>query len=352
MKSCNCGKVFDIAKKKKDIEQIDAKISLPGFWDNQGNAKKVTQQREWLQSDVRRTEDLQARIKDGLEIIQIIETDAEIAQIEAEVEAMSADVEELRYYTLFNGEYDTADVVMTVRAGAGGTDAQDWVQMIMRMYVQWAVHKSFAVDILDEVAGSEAGLKSATLKMHGLRAYGQLRCEAGVHRLVRLSPFNADSLRQTSFAQVEIMPIIQEISEVEINDDDLKIDTFRSSGAGGQSVNTTDSAVRITHTPSGIVVSCQNERSQLQNKLQAMTVIKAKLHQRYLEEQESRARELRGEQKKNEWGSQIRSYVLHPYKMVKDHRTKYETSHVDDVLSGKIDPFIDAFLQSEANRSK
>jgi peptide chain release factor 2 len=280
----------------------------------------------------------------------LVESSSEISELQNEVSSIESMVEELTYYTLFDGKYDNANAIVTIRAGAGGTDAQDWVQMLLRMYAQWGAAKDYSIDIVEQTAGTEAGLKSVTVKIAGLRAYGQLRCEVGVHRLVRLSPFNSDNLRQTSFAQVETMPIIDAMPEVEIHDDDLKIDTFRSSGAGGQSVNTTDSAVRITHIPSGIVVSCQNERSQLQNRLQAMTVITAKLHQKYLDEQEEQARELRGEQKKNEWGSQIRSYVLHPYKLVKDHRTKYETPQTDDTLNGKIDPFIEAFLRHNSRR--
>jgi len=272
-------------------------------------------------------------------------SDEDGADLLADIQHIEEGVEELRYYTLFNGPHDSADAIITVRPGAGGTDAQDWAQMVARMYIGWCAKQEYSADILDQVSGAEAGIKSMTIKISGHIAYGQLRAEAGVHRLVRLSPFNSDNLRQTSFAQVEVLPVIDALPEVEVHDDDLKIDTFRSSGAGGQSVNTTDSAVRITHVPSGIVVSCQNERSQLQNKLQAMTILTAKLHQKHLEEAEERERALRGEQKKNEWGSQIRSYVLHPYKLVKDHRTKHESAQVDSVLGGDIDDFIEAYLR-------
>ena len=225
-------------------------------------------------------------------------------------------------------------------------DAQDWSEMLLRMYLKWAEKNDFKAKLIDETRGQEAGIKNATLEISGAFAYGHLKSEGGVHRLVRLSPFNSDNLRQTSFALVEVMPVIEEMKEVSINPQDLRIDVYRSSGAGGQSVNTTDSAVRITHIPTGLQASCQNERSQLQNKEQAMKIIRAKLHKKYLEEKEEEKRKLRGESINAEWGSQIRSYVIHPYKMVKDHRTGYETTNAEDVLEGNLNGFMESYLEN------
>ncbi len=307
----------------------------------------MSKERESLGVEVDLVEELQNKIADNLILAEIIEDQKDAAAIQEDIAAIQKGVESLTFYTLFDGPYDEKDAIVTIRSGAGGDDAQDWSEMLGRMYVRWAELHNFTVEIFDRTPGAEAGIKSMTFQVSGERAFGWLRGESGVHRLVRLSPFNSDNLRQTSFAQVEVLPIIDSIPEVEISSDDLKIDTFRSSGAGGQSVNTTDSAVRITHGPSGIVVSCQNERSQLQNKLQAMKILTAKLHKKYIELEEERQRALRGEQKSAQWGSQIRSYVLHPYKLVKDHRTKHESHDIDSILDGDIDAFISAYLHDK-----
>lgn len=249
--------------------------------------------------------------------------------------------------TLFSGPHDASDAVLSIHAGAGGDDAQDWAEMILRMMLRFAERKDLGTKIISESRGGEAGIKSATIEISGKLAFGNFRSEAGVHRLVRLSPFNSDNLRQTSFALVEVIPLLDGEGDVEISPSDLKIDTYRSSGAGGQSVNTTDSAVRITHLPTDIVVTCQNERSQLQNKEKAMAILRSKLIQLKEQEEAEEAKKLKGEHKSAEWGNQIRSYVLHPYKMVKDHRTKTQTSDVESVLDGGLNEFVEAYLRGE-----
>lgn len=253
-------------------------------------------------------------------------------------------ISEWEFKTLLGGPYDAKSTLLCVRSGAGGVDAQDWAEMLLRMYLRYAEQQGFRTRLLDESRGAEAGIKSATIEIAGVYAYGYLHGESGIHRLVRLSPFNAKSLRQTSFASVEVMPVIDDAEVVAIKPDELRIDTYRSSGAGGQSVNTTDSAVRVTHLPTGIVVTCQNERSQLQNKEEAIKILRSKIVALQIEEQEAEKRKLRGEVKSAEWGNQIRSYVLHPYTLVKDHRTGTETSDVDKVLGGSLGAFIEAEL--------
>ncbi len=302
---------------------------------------------EKLKKIVEEIDVLQQGIDDLVELVEMSNEEELDADLVKELDNLEKKIDELELKTLFNGEYDDSNVIMTIRAGAGGVDAQDWAEMLLRMYLRWAERNNFKTKILDKTPGSEAGIKSVTLEISGELVYGYLRSEAGTHRLVRLSPFNADNLRQTSFAVVEILPIVENSTEVEIKESDLRVDTFRSSGAGGQSVNTTDSAVRVTHIPSGIVVTCQNERSQLQNKETALKILRAKLQQQKIEEQKQKEAELRGERSSAEWGSQIRSYVLHPYKMVKDHRTDYEENDAEKVLDGEIDNFIWKFLKKK-----
>ena len=329
---------------KKESEQTD-------FWNNQGNASSAMKKLEQLKEDVESVANLEKEISDLDELVELSEEEKNSKSpttklsFTVELADLKKRFAELELKTLFDGKYDASDVIMTIRSGAGGTDAQDWAEMLLRMYLRWAENKKFKTKILDKSAGSEAGIKNVTLEISGELAYGYLRSEIGSHRLVRLSPFNSDNLRQTSFAVVEILPIVKNETEIEINESDLRIDTFRSSGAGGQSVNTTDSAVRITHLPSNLVATCQNERSQLQNKETALKILRAKLQQQKIEEAKKEEAKLRGEKSSAEWGSQIRSYVLHPYKMVKDHRTKYEENNVEKVLEGNVDNFIWSFLK-------
>jgi len=331
--------------------ELTTQTTQAGFWDEPQKAAKISKQLEDLKNEIAEFEKLEKQTAELLELTQLFEEPEESQRAEAETQLLEIQKEfaALEFKTLLSGEYDRNDVILAIRGGAGGVDAQDWAQMLLRMYLRWAEKNGFKALIVEETKGTEAGIKSATLEISGAWAYGYLQSEAGVHRLVRLSPFNSDNLRQTSFAVVEILPIIEEISEVVIAPQDLVIDTYRASGAGGQHVNTTDSAVRITHLPTGLVVTCQSERSQLQNKEQAMKVLKARIHKKFLEDQESEKQKLRGQYKSAEWGSQIRSYVIHPYKMVKDHRTKFETSDAEKVLDGELTEFMHAYLHFHAN---
>ena len=321
-----------------------------GFWDDSERAASVSAEHARA---TRRLESFQALQADVEDLDGLAEMAGEDASLQPEVDEQIASVEErlaaLEEQRLFSGPYDSGDALVTVNAGAGGTDAQDWAEMVLRMLMRWAESRGFGVELLEVSAGEEAGIKSATFRASGENAYGLFGAERGVHRLVRLSPFDAAHRRQTSFAGVEVAPVVSESSEVEINDDDLQVDTYRASGAGGQHVNKTDSAVRITHRPTGIVVQCQNERSQSSNRATAMAMLTAKLLERKeRERQEEIARE-KGEAQDVNFGSQIRSYVLHPYQMVKDHRTGYEMGDVQRVLDGDLDGFVRAYLLSTAS---
>jgi peptide chain release factor 2 len=326
-------------------------MSAPGFWDDQEVAAKVSAEHSRAARRVEEYRALETEVEDLASLAEMAEEDDEIA---AELEGQLAPVEQrlaaLEEQRLFSGRYDTGDALVTVNAGAGGTDAQDWAEMVLRMEMRWAEKRGFKVELLEASAGEEAGIKSATFRVSGDNAYGLYGAEKGVHRLVRLSPFDSANRRQTSFAGVEVAPVIEDSGEVEIDPDDLQVDTYRASGAGGQHVNKTDSAVRITHRPSGIVVQCQNERSQTQNRETAMKMLRSKLVE--LEERkrmEELARE-KGETQDVNFGSQIRSYVLHPYTMVKDHRTDHEVGDANRVLEGDLDGFVRAYLLRSASR--
>ncbi len=321
----------------------------PGFWDDQERASKVTSEHARTSRRLAEYRELERDVDDLEPLAELAEEDPELAgELDDQVRSIQGRLDELEEQRLFSGPYDSGDALVSVNAGAGGTDAQDWAEMVLRMEMRWAEKRDFEVELLEASPGEEAGIKSATFLVKGENAYGLYGSEKGVHRLVRLSPFDAAHRRQTSFAGVEVSPVVQQIDEVEIDDDDLQIDTYRASGAGGQHVNKTDSAVRITHKPTGIVVQCQNERSQSSNKAEAMTMLRSKLLE--LEERKRReeiARE-KGDAQDVNFGSQIRSYVLHPYTMVKDHRTDFEMGDANRVLDGDLDGFVRAYLLQAA----
>jgi peptide chain release factor 2 len=338
--------VFDLPNKRIRIEELEKISNTKNFWQNQEEAQKTMQELENLRSDIKKLSELETEIDNLQEMTAIAAEDEKIQEeIGKQAEKIEKDLEGLEFETMFSGQYDQSSAILSIHSGTGGLDAQDWAEMLLRMYLRFAERKNWKAKMVSESRGQEAGIKSVTIEISGRFAYGNLKAEAGVHRLVRLSPFNAKNLRQTSFALVEVLPEIDKIEAVVINPADLRIDTYRASGAGGQHVNKTDSAVRITHIPTGIVASSQNERSQLQNKEQAMKVLKAKMHLSYLEERDKDKKKLKGEHIEVQWGSQIRSYVLHPYKLVKDHRTKMESKNPEEVLDGDIEGFIGAYLK-------
>jgi peptide chain release factor 2 len=304
--------------------------------------KKISRLRE----EVEGWHTLSRRISDALELAQF-EDDSLAAELTTEIEVIEKEVDRREFTAMLSGPYDKGDALLTINSGAGGTDSQDWAAMLQRMYLRWMERHGYQTEVLDFSEGDEAGIKSVTIAVNGSYAYGYLRAEKGIHRLVRLSPFDAAHRRHTSFAQVEVLPQVEDDNEIVINPDDLEIDVYRSSGAGGQNVQKNATAVRIRHIPSGIVVTCQNERSQIQNRENALRVLRARLLELKAEEQERQLAELRGVYQKAEWGSQIRSYVLHPYQMVKDHRTEYETGNTSAVLDGDLDGFIEAYLRSQ-----
>ena len=339
------GGFFDAPAKHRELDESEKLISAPGFWDDQESAQKVVQQRSRIEKALARQQAFEAGVSDAEVLFEFAAEDEDSAvELEALISRLDKEVAEAEIESLLSGETDPNNAICSLQAGAGGTDAQDFCQMLLRMYLRWCEKKGFKVEILDEQSGSEAGIKSATFRVEGDYAYGLLATEAGVHRLVRISPFNSGGSRETSFASMFVSPEIDENIEVNIEDKDLRVDTYRSTGAGGQHVNTTDSAVRITHLPTGIVVTCQNQRSQIQNRAVAMQVLRSKLYELELEKRREGAAELEAGKMDISFGSQIRNYVLHPYRLVKDTRTKHETSDVDTVLDGEIDEFIQEYL--------
>lgn len=335
---------LQIDELEKQLSNLRVESQTPDFWQDTQHAQRVSKEIAKLEVRIEPWRQLSTALDDCIALCEMNDASMQ-AELRDQLDSLEKQFEALKGALLLSGPYDDYDAIMSIHAGAGGTDAQDWAQMLLRMYVRWAEQHKFKVTTDDESAGDEAGIKSVTLEISGAYAYGKLKSEHGVHRLVRLSPFNADSLRQTSFAKVEVMPKIEKPDEVAIDDKELKIDVYRSGGHGGQGVNTTDSAVRITHLPTGLVVAIQNERSQTQNKETAMTILRSRLAQLQLEQHAERVSELKGPNEQAAWGNQIRSYVLHPYKMVKDLRTRYETSDTDGVLDGDLDHFITAYLE-------
>ena len=340
-------RVLDVDGLRSRIETLEREAADPNLWDDQARAQRVTSELSHTQGELRRVEGLRQRLDDLPVLYELAdEENAADAKAEADVElkALHADIEAIEVRTLLSGEYDQREALLNIRSGAGGVDAADWAEMLMRMYIRWAEQHKYPVEVFDTSYAEEAGIKSATFAVHAPYAYGTLSVEQGTHRLVRISPFDNQNRRQTSFAEVEVLPVVETTDHIEIPEGDLRVDVYRSSGPGGQSVNTTDSAVRLTHIPTGIVVTCQNEKSQLQNKVAAMRVLQAKLLERKRLEERAELDALKGDGGSS-WGNQMRSYVLHPYQMVKDLRTEYEVGNPAAVLDGDIDGFLEAGIR-------
>ena len=338
---------FDVEALRTEAEELGEDMSRPGFWDDPEEARAVSARFSRVQGRIELLDGLKVSLSDSGELLELAEEDGELLpEVREELRRVEQVLEEQEIARLFAGEYDEGDAILTINSGAGGVDSQDWAEMLARMYQRWAERRGFGLEVIEYTEGEEAGIKSATFTVSGEYAFGLLSAERGVHRLVRISPFDAGARRHTSFASVAVAPVVDEAVEAEIEEKDLKVDTYRASGAGGQHVNKTDSAVRITHLPTGIVAQCQNERSQHQNREVAMRVLRARLFELEREKREQEIAAQSGEKADIEWGSQIRSYVLHPYKLVKDHRTGEETANVDRVLDGDLDDFIYAYLKT------
>jgi peptide chain release factor 2 len=352
----NLAEVLDVDVARARLAELSELAGQPGLWDDPERARQVTTELSRREQEVGRVDGIGASL-DDLEVLDELAAEAEdedsAAEVTAGVATLVAELDRLELATMLSGEHDRSDAIVSIHAGEGGVDAMDWAQMLQRMYLRWSENRGFTAEVFDESFGEEAGLKSTTFEVRGADAYGWLSAEHGVHRLVRISPFDSQARRQTSFALVDVVPVLPELdAEVEVNEEDLRVDVFRSSGPGGQSVNTTDSAVRLTHLPSGIVVSCQNEKSQHQNKAAAMRVLKAKLAELDRQRRSEELDELRGAKRNVGFGSQIRSYVLQPYQMVKDLRSEYETSDVSRVLGGDLDTLIEAELRRRARADR
>lgn len=333
------------------LSEIESEMSSPDFWSNSERAQKLSQERNRLEDELGKFKRVEEKIDECEILLEMAEEEGEeeaLKEVEENIKEIEKTLNELEIKKVLSGEYDKNNAIVTIHAGAGGTESCDWAQMLMRMYLRWAERKGFEVEIVDVRENEEAGIKSATFIVKGPYAYGLLKSEHGTHRLVRISPFDANARRHTSFCGVIVVPEIDDDVEVEIREEDLRIDTYRSSGAGGQHVNTTDSAVRITHLPTGIVVTCQSERSQIQNRQRALKILKARLYELKMREREEKIAQARGEHKSIAWGNQIRSYVFQPHQLVKDHRTGVETSNVQAVMDGEIDQFIEAYLKQKA----
>jgi len=339
--------VLDLPRLRSELAELNTRAAAPDLWDDQERAQRVTSRLSAVQNEIARVEALRRRLDDLGVLIELAEDEDDAdarAEVDSEIEALRPAVSELEVRTLLSGEYDGRDALVTIRSEAGGVDAADFAEMLLRMYLRWAERHGYKTEVYDTSYAEEAGIKSATFAVHAPYAYGTLSVEQGTHRLVRISPFDNQGRRQTSFAGVEVLPVVEQTDHIEIPEDELRVDVYRSSGPGGQGVNTTDSAVRLTHLPTGIVVSCQNERSQLQNKASALAVLQAKLLERRRQEEQAKLDALKGDSS-GSWGNQMRSYVLHPYQMVKDLRTEHETGNTSAVLDGEIDDFIESGIR-------
>jgi len=344
------GLIFDLSTKKREVKRLEKEMSQGSFWSDKEKAQEVTKKVKELKDTIGEFNELNNNLEELAILLELnLEEDRKEIweEIEQKIKVLEKDIEKNELIVLFDSKYDTNNAIVTIRPGAGGTESQDWAEMLLRMYLRWAEKNKYIAKIIEISPGEEAGIKNVTFTISGNHAFGYLKAEKGIHRLVRISPFDANRRRHTSFVSVEVIPEIDQEVEIEINESDLRIDTYRATGAGGQHVNTTDSAVRITHLPTNIVVQCQNERSQYSNKMTAMKILQARLFEYYQQEKEKDLKEVRGKKKDIAWGSQIRSYVFHPYQMVKDHRTEMESGNLQAIMDGEINCFIEAYLKSK-----